>query len=61
MEETKNRVDYGRVLKELWKRKKLYLYALPIAFVLSCIWILPQPRYYTCDVSLAPEGGSEVS
>lgn len=28
-------------------------------FVLSCIWILPQPRYYTCEVKLAPEMSGE--
>lgn len=54
-------IDYIRIWQELMKRKKLYLIVLPVVFVLSCLWILPQPRYYTCDVMLAPEGGSEVS
>jgi uncharacterized protein involved in exopolysaccharide biosynthesis len=26
-----------------------------ITFLLSCLWILPQPRYYTTEVSVAPE------
>ena len=28
-------------------------------FVLSCIWIFPQPRYYTSSVTLAPEINGE--
>lgn len=50
-------------LKEIWKalryKKKTYVYVLVIVFILSCIWILPQPRYYDCDVSLAPETSGE--
>lgn len=60
MEENKQ-VDYLRVWSEIKKRMRLYFITLPIAFVLACLWILPQPRYYTCDVMLAPEGGTEVS
>lgn len=53
------RVDYRKVFCEIKKRKKLFLKTLPIAFVISCLWILPQPRYYTCDVMLAPESTDE--
>ena len=31
----------------------------PIVAVLSILWILPQPRYYDCSVSLAPESNGE--
>ena len=27
--------------------------------MLSCIWIFPQPRYYDCEVTLAPESNGE--
>ena len=54
-------VDYRKVFSEIWKRRKLFWKTLPIAFVLSCIWILPQPRYYTSEVMLAPESAGEVT
>lgn len=59
MEENK-RIDYSKIFTEIGKRKKLFFKTLPVAFVLSCIWILPQPRYYTSEVMLAPEGMDEV-
>lgn len=54
-------VDYHKVFSEIWKRRKLFGKTLPIAFVLACIWILPQPRYYTSEVMLAPEAAGEVT
>ncbi len=30
-----------------------------ITFILSCVWIFPQPRYYTAEVKLAPEMNGE--
>ena len=53
------KIDYVRVFNEICKRKKLYIKVLSISFVLSCIWVLPKPRYYTCDVMLAPEMSTE--
>ena len=54
-------VDYHKVFSQIWSRRKLFWKTLPIAFVLSCIWILPQPRFYTSEVMLAPEAAGEVS
>ena len=53
--ENKDIIDLGKIFKTLWTKKKVFFYVWPIVFVLSCIWVLPQPRYYRCDVSLAPE------
>lgn len=39
-------------------KKKSYIKILSITFLLSCLIIFPQPRYYTCEVKLAPEYGS---
>ena len=39
-------------------KKRSYIKILGITFVLSCLIIFPQPRYYTCEVKLAPEYGS---
>lgn len=66
MEEKKKRnaIDFRKVAQELWGRKKLFIKVWIITFILSCIWILPQPRYYTTEVSIAPEsadGGASGS
>ena len=42
----------------LKSKKKSFIRILGITFVLSCLIIFPQPRYYTCEVKLAPEYGS---
>jgi uncharacterized protein involved in exopolysaccharide biosynthesis len=55
-------IDVINIAKKLWARKKLFAKTLPIAFVLSCVFILGFPRYYTTDIKLAPElGGSSIS
>ena len=57
MEEKKKRnvINFLDIAKKLWTRKKLFLKVWTLTFILSCIWILPQPRYYTTEVSIAPE------
>lgn len=58
MEETKKKpevIDLTIIVKKIWQNKKLFYKTLPIAFVLSCIYIFSLPRYYTSDVKLAPE------
>lgn len=42
------------------RKKKTYVKILVATFILSCVIILPQPRYYTCEVKLAPEWGTDV-
>lgn len=54
MEENKQ-VDYRRVWNEIKKKKRSFFITLPLVFILSCAWILPQPRLYNCEVMLAPE------
>ena len=48
-------IDLRIVFKRVWENKKLFYIVLPIVFVLSCIYILSIPRYYTSEVKLAPE------
>lgn len=55
MEEKKEYIDLREVARELLSRKKLFIKTLTVAFILSCVWIYPQPRYYTAEVTLAPE------
>ena len=57
--ENKDVIDLGQVFKTIWAKKKIFLYVWPIVFALSCLWVLPQPRYYNCSVSLAPESVGE--
>lgn len=60
--ENKNIIDLGAIAKILWAKKKVFFIMWPIVFAISCLWILPQPRYYSCNVALAPEeGGEEVA
>ena len=48
-------IDLRMVFKKIWDNRRLFYKVLPITFVLSCLYILSIPRYYTSSVSLAPE------
>lgn len=48
-------IDLRVVFKKIWDNRKLFYKVLPIVFVLSCIYIFSQPRYYLSDTKLAPE------
>ncbi len=58
-EQKKDVIDLTEVWKLLKTKKKVFFIVLPIVFVLSCLYIFPQPRYYRCSVKLAPEATSE--
>lgn len=59
MEEQKKIIDLSEIFKKLWSNKKKFFIVWIITFILSCIWIFPQPRYYQAEVSLAPELAGE--
>jgi uncharacterized protein involved in exopolysaccharide biosynthesis len=48
-------IDIKQIWAALWSKRKLFFKVWGITFVLSCLLILPQPRYYTTEVSVAPE------
>lgn len=48
-------IDFKQIWATLLSKKKLFFKVWGITFVLSCLVILPQPRYYTTEVSVAPE------
>lgn len=48
-------IDIGKLIKELWNRRKTFYKVLPVVFILSCIYIVSLPRYYRSEVKLAPE------
>ena len=58
-EQKKDVIDLVEVFKLLKTKKKVFFIVLPIVFVLSCLYIFPQPRYYRCSVTLAPEATGE--
>ena len=48
-------IDLRVVFRKIWDNRKLFYKVLPVVFVLSCIYIFSQPRYYTSEIKLAPE------
>ena len=55
-------IDIIDITKKLWAKKKLFVKTLPIAFVISYIFILGFPRYYNTNIKLAPElGGTSMT
>ncbi len=61
MDNTQDTIDIRELAKRVRSRKKLFFKAWAIAFVASCLWILPQPRYYQTFITLAPESESVSS
>lgn len=61
MSNDKEIIDLRVIVKKLISKKTLFVKTLAWAFGLSCLWILPQPRYYTTSVTLAPETESTPS
>ena len=60
MEERKVQIiEVAKIAKMIWTNRKTYFWVLLIVLVLSCVWIFPQPRYYDCEVALAPEANGE--
>lgn len=51
-------IDLREIFKKLYARKMLLIKTVAVAFVLSVVWIMPEPRTYTCTVTLAPEMSS---
>lgn len=58
MEEKKNiaPIDVAAIFKKLWLHRKTYYKVLPATLILTYLLTLSVPRYYSCTVSLAPEG-----
>ena len=59
-------IQINKITQSLWSKKMLFLKVWGITFILSCLWILPQPRYYTTKVSVSPEtfdakGGGSIA
>ena len=64
MEENKNNpevIDLREVFKTIWGKKLLFVKVWIVTFILACAYILPIPRTYTSELSLAPELGSQMN
>ena len=54
-------IDLRLMFQKIWQRKMLFVKVLPIVFVLSCLYIICIPRYYTSDTKMAPEMENSMS
>ena len=56
-------IDFMAMWQSIRSRKKLYFKVMGVAFVLACIYAFSLPKYYTCQVLLAPEltGSTTIS
>lgn len=66
MKEAKHTINLRHAMEKLWANKIKFIIVWAVTFVLSCIIILPVPRYYNCTISMAPESnndnyGSQIS
>ena len=63
MEEKKNneKIDLEVIFKKIIQKRRIFYYVLPITFIISVIFILGFPRYYTTDIKLAPELNSSMN
>jgi len=57
----KRTIDIGIICRRVMEKKKLFFIILPIVFILSCLYIICIPRYYTSEVKLVPESDNGFS
>ena len=55
MEKKKSSIEYGKLLQDLLKHKKLFYKVLAITFVVACVYAFSLPSNYKCMVTLSPE------
>ncbi len=54
-------IDIGKLIKKIYSKRKLFLYKVwPTTFIVSCLYIICIPRYYTSEARLVPELGSSI-
>lgn len=54
-------VDWRKVFKEIWKRKKLYFIVVPIIMILASLYIVSIPRTYSTDTEIIPEAQGDLN
>lgn len=48
-------INLRAMTQKIWGKRWLFVKVWVITFIVSCLWILPQPRYYSTEVSIVPE------
>jgi len=56
--EEESSIDFKAIFAALWKHKLLYIIVLPLSIVIGAIYAKSLPKFYQCQVTLAPELGS---
>ncbi len=56
-EEEESSIDFKAIFTALWKHKLLYTIVVPLSIILGAIYAKSLPKYYKCQVTLAPELG----
>lgn len=56
----KKKNDFIDLFQTLWGIKKTFFKVWAVTFILSCIWIFPQPRTYNCTTTIAPETSEDT-
>lgn len=54
-------VDWRKVFKEIWERRKLYFIIIPIVMILASLYIICIPRTYTTDTEIIPETQGDLN
>ena len=55
-------INFTEIVKKLWPHRKKYYYVLPATLIITYLFMVCIPRYYSCQVSLAPESsGPSIS
>lgn len=57
-EEEESSIDFKAIFAALWKHKLLYAIVLPLVFIIGAIYAKSLPKFYQCQVTLAPELGN---
>ena len=60
-EEEESSIDFKEIFAALWKHRLLYIIVLPLSIILGVIYAKSLPKYYQCQVTLAPELGGGAS
>ena len=55
IDEQESSFDFGKIIKDLLKHKRLYFIVLLLSLILAAIFAFSLPNIYSCTVKLSPE------
>lgn len=58
MNKEKQPIDFKVIFQKLWENRIIYIKIIPIVLVGTYLLTLAVPRYYTCNLELAPESNT---